>query len=304
MQLNETRMKRQILILTLLCITTFVSGQTFAPTGAKWYYSAQASGAAPPNSEYYLYEAQLDTVVAGHFCKKISITYYEYSGAVTYPLPVFTYQSTDTVYYYNTIYSHFFPLYIFNVVQGDTLSFHTPIVPFPTTDTIWRAVVDSVTSLIISSDTLQRVWTTPLDNFSFNGSYIEKLGCDYLMLHQTLAQILEHDGPMRCYSDSSISYSFSSQPCDHRLISGVNEIGNPFLLSVFPNPTTNYINIETNISKQSHYKLYNSFGQLVKTGVLQTYLTTISIDNLNNGLYNIEITADSKTQRQCFIIER
>ena len=64
-------MKRQLLILIFAFLTTYSMGQTFAPIGAKWHYSAQAGGQAPQNSEYYLYESQLDTIVASHSCKKI-----------------------------------------------------------------------------------------------------------------------------------------------------------------------------------------------------------------------------------------
>ncbi|MBI4931750.1 MAG: T9SS type A sorting domain-containing protein [Bacteroidetes bacterium] len=299
-------MKRLLLISTLLWLTTFAIGQTFAPTGAKWYYSAQANGAAPPNSEYYLYESQLDTVVGGHSCKKISVTYYKYqNGDTAYLPPVFTYQSTDTVFYYNTIYSRYFPLYIFNVVQGDTLVFHSPTVPFNPADTLWQSVVDSVTSFIVGADTLQRVWTTePNTNaFSWWGGYIELLGCPFLMLPQPHTIFPEWDGPMRCYSDSIISYNFNTFLCDYRLTTGVNEIENSFGLSIFPNPTDNQINIKTTDSRQFSFKIYNSFGQLIKTGILHQ-TTSLSIDNFSSGLYSIEFTADNKVLRQCFIVDK
>ena len=291
-------MKSIFLISTAVLVLTVAHGQTFAPIGAKWYYSAQASGMAPPNSEYYLYESQLDTVVAGQSCQKISVTYYKYfNGDTAYLPPVFTYQSTDTVYYYNTIYSKYFPLYIFNVLQGDTLVFHSPVIPFPTSDTLWRAVVDSVTSLIISSDTLQRVWTTPLDNYAFHGSYIEKLGCDFLMLHQNLGLIIEHDGPMRCYSDSIISYNFNTFPCDYRLTTGINEIENYSRLSISPNPFSAQTVLQTdNLLKNATLSIVNCFGQTVshiKNISVQTIV--FSRDNLASGLYFVRLTEENKT---------
>ena len=296
-------MKKLILISLTLLLTTFIYGQTFAPLGAKWYYSSEHGGTAPFNSEYYLYESKLDTVIAGHSCKKISVTYFQYlNGDTAYLPPVFTYQSTDTVFYFNSIYSRYFPLYIFNVVQGDTLIFHSPDIPYPLSDTTWRAVVDSVTNLIISSDTLIRVWTSPLDNYAFYGSYIEKLGCDFLMFPQN-GLIMESDGPMRCYSDSTISYNFSSLSCDFRLTTGINKIDNLLEFSIFPNPTNDIINIVTINNKQQHYKIYNSLGQLIMIGVL-LQKTSISIDNFNNGIYNIQLTTDTKTYRKTFIVNK
>ncbi len=277
-------------LLTILLLLTYgiCWGQTFAPIGAKWYYSAQASGMAPQNSEYYLYESQLDTIVGGHNCKKISVTYYKYlNGDTAYLPPVYTYQSADTVYYYNTIFSNYFPLYIFNVVQGDTLRFHRP--DLTVIDTTWRAVVDSVTSLIISTDTLKRVWTTPLDSYSFHGSYIEKLGCDFLMLPQTLALIIEHDGPMRCYSDSTTSYSFNTLfPCDYRLTTGINESENTFGLSLFPNPVTNKLTITIDNYEPTEIILYDLASRKL---LQQTFInsTIINTEQLAKGMYLYEV---------------
>ncbi len=301
-------MKRHLLILTLVTVATIGNGQThnFAPLGAEWYYSASANGAAPTGSEYYHYQSQLDTIVAGHTCRKISITYYQYSGAITYPSPVFTYQTGDTVFYYNSVYSKYFPLYIFNVSPGDTLVYHSPVVPFNPADTLWQSIVDSVTNFVVSGDTLQRVWTTePNTNaFSFWGGYIELLGCPFLMIHQPHTIFPEWDGPMRCYSDSTHSFNFNSFACDYHLTNGIDELQNSFGLSVFPNPTRNQINIQTNSTGKLSFNIYNSLGQLVMNGILATNFTTLDINNLTNGIYSIELRADFKTDRQCFIVEK
>lgn len=286
------QMRRQLLLLNLASLTVFSYGQSFAPLGAKWYYSAQAGGMAPQNSEYYLYESQKDTIVDGQSCKKLTVTYYKYlNGDTVYLPPVFVYQSTDTVYYYNMNYSKYFPLYIFNVSQGDTLTFHSPNIPFNPSDTIWNAVVDSVTSLIIGSGTLKRVWTTTLGNYSFHGSYIEKLGCDFLMLHQASGLILEHDGPMRCYSDNSISYNFFTFSCDYRLTTGTNELENPYEVLVYPNPAQNSINFEANFETED---ITNSF--LIITDVVgrqkgkynipaQNSPLVVNTETYSNGIY-------------------
>lgn len=306
------QMRRQLLLLlSLASLTVFSYGQSFAPLGAKWYYSAQAGGMAPQNSEYYLYESQKDTIVDGQSCKKLTVTYYKYLNGDTASLPpVFVYQSTDTVYYYNTNYSKHFPLYFFNVSQGDTLTFHSPNIPFNPVDTIWKTVVDSVTSLIIDSDTLKRVWTTPLGNYSFHGSYIEKLGCDFLMLHQALGLILEHDGPMRCYSDSSISHNFNTFPCDYRLTTGTNELTNPFGLSVYPNHHQSQITLEFDFSKTKNALILikNIFGQSVKkidniTFAKGNNKMEIDVSELSKGLYFVQLQSENKIMSKKFVKE-
>lgn len=85
---------------------------------------------------------------------------------------------------------------------------------------------------------------------------------------------------------------------------GIEEISFQNLVSLFPNPTTNQLNIKLNLNEQFRYYIYNSFGQLVKIGILQPDLATIYIDNLSVGLYTIEIKSDSNYDRQCFIVEK
>ena len=297
-------MKNISLTVLLFASATLAYGQTFAPSGAQWHYGASANGAAPTGSEYYHYQSQLDTVVAGHSCKKITITYYQYSGAITYPASVFTYQIGDTVFYYNNIYSKYFPLYIFGVLPGDTLFYHSPVIPGNPADTLFKVLVDSVTTLVVDVTPLKRVWTTPLGDFSLGQNYTELIGSDWLMLHQPSAVFPEWDGPARCYSDSNIEYHFTLQSCNYLLTNGISELENTFGLLVFPNPTTNRINIQTSNKQKFTFNIHNSVGQLVKTGILETNSTTIYINELINGIYTIELAHDGKMERKCFIVEK
>lgn len=298
-------MIKQILLLILLALANVSNGQTFAPIGAKWHYSSSGNGTSPINAEYYLYESVSDTLVAGHACKKISVTYYKYNGAITPQTPVFTYQTGDTVFYYNNIYLKYFPLYIFNVSQGDTLTYHSPTVPVNPADTLWRSVVDSVSNFIVGADTLQRVCTTePISSaFSFWGGYIELLGSPFLMLHQPHAIFMEWDGPMRCYSDNNISYNFNSYSCDYRLVTGLSEGLAEFEISIFPNPANNILTIKTDDNILTNYKIYNALGQPLLSGQLVS-TSTIQIDNFSAGLYVIELTTNNYSKRQTFIINK
>ncbi|MBK9733387.1 MAG: T9SS type A sorting domain-containing protein [Chitinophagaceae bacterium] len=241
-------------------------------------------------------------MVGGHACKKISVTYYQYSGAVTHPPSIFTYQENDTVFYYNILYSKYFPLYIFNVSQGDTLVFHSPIIPSNPADTLWQSIIDSVTNFVVDNDTLEWIWTTEpnLDAYSFQGGYIEKLGCPFLMLHQPHAIFPEWDGPMRCYNDSEISFNFNTYPCDYLLTNGINENKNQFGLFIFPNPASYELNVQTKLNREFRFSICNSFGQLMNTGILQPGAAKIPLSNYSNGLYSIELNDGSRTERQFF----
>lgn len=297
-------MKYAFLFLYFLVSGVTAFAQSFAPLGAQWYYSASANGAAPTGAEYYHYQSLLDTTVAGQLCKKITVKYYQYNGSVTDRLPIFTYQADDTVWYYNTIYSKFLPLYIFDVSQGDTLVYHSPSVPTNAADTLFKVVVDSITIITAGTTNLKQVWTTPLGEFSLGRSYSELMGSDWLMLHQPSVVFPEWDGPMRCYSDSIINYSFSSKPCDYLMTNGIAELQNPLEFFVFPNPATTEINIQTSVPKKYEYVIYNSIGQLVNKGIVSSNEETISVFNIGNGVYNIELRNGNAVQLKTFLIRK
>jgi len=61
--------------------------------------------------------------------------------------------------------------------------------------------------------------------------------------------------------------------------------------SVYPNPTTNYINIKSEIDID-RVKLYNSLGQVVLQK--NQHATQLNVDNLNSGLYILKIHSGSK----------
>lgn len=73
---------------------------------------------------------------------------------------------------------------------------------------------------------------------------------------------------------------------------------------IYPNPAIDLINIQSKSTKETYFKIYNSIGQVVKTGLLQPDLTTIYINNLREGMYFIELTFESKLERQCFFVRK
>jgi hypothetical protein len=81
-------------------------------------------------------------------------------------------------------------------------------------------------------------------------------------------------------------------------------IVNSHLLSIFPNPTSSELNIKSHDQKEIHYCIYNTVGQILKEGTINSYLTTIGLGNLSDGLYNIVFSTFSKIERRSFILEK
>lgn len=87
-------------------------------------------------------------------------------------------------------------------------------------------------------------------------------------------------------------------------ITGIENVLANNLFSIFPNPTTNELNIQTNNKQNFNLKIYNTLGQLVQTGILESYTTIIHIHNLTNGIYSIVVSDDCKTEQKCFMVEK
>lgn len=277
----------------LWTISILLNAQSWAPIGAKWYYSSSAGGLAPTRSEYYLYEVIGEEIYEGKLCKKINITYYKYqNGDTAYLAPLYTYESNDKVYYYNNKFNRFLELYIFSASIGDTILYHTTDTSSWYSDTTFRIVVDSITEFIVGTDTLEYFHTSPIDDWWFYGGYIQKIGSKVLMLPSYRVTIPEADGPLRCYQDSSIQVKFSIVPCEYRMTSNVSNTINQRTLKIYPNPANTNLNIEFNdvVTRAYDLMIFNSIGQkVISLPGLENQNVEIDTKLFQSGIYFIKI---------------
>lgn len=92
---------------------------------------------------------------------------------------------------------------------------------------------------------------------------------------------------------------------DTCIANGINEeISDKNKLSIFPNPGSNILNIQTSNMQKINFNIYNSYGQLVKIGVITNGLITININEFTNGFYSITFFVDNTVKRQIFIVEK
>ncbi len=73
-------------------------------------------------------------------------------------------------------------------------------------------------------------------------------------------------------------------------------------INLFPNPAKDFVNIRINTESELHcsIKIYNSIGSLIKSDYFdfskEKNNYSINLENMSNGLYIAEITADNKKQ--------
>lgn len=101
------------------------------------------------------------------------------------------------------------------------------------------------------------------------------------------------------------NYGIYGKFIDHSI--GFNEeINNKDIIKIFPNPTTNIVQmniVNENIAELT-LNIYNVAGILVKSEILTKNIRQINVGNLNNGVYMIEIKTKEWTKKQKLIIQR
>ncbi|MFT7158762.1 MAG: hypothetical protein ACI8Q1_003796, partial [Parvicella sp.] len=72
----------------------------------------------------------------------------------------------------------------------------------------------------------------------------------------------------------------------------ISENNNSF--RIYPNPSSDLINLNCNATGKLNYNIYNATGQLVKQGDILNN-GNISISNLSYGMYSVEIISEGKS---------
>lgn len=293
-----------------------LNGQTLIEDSAVWHYSGPNGGAVPPNSEFYRYWVEKDTTYKGQQAKKIERMHFRYAGDSVSWEPLYLFDRNDSVFYYNDHYQRYILLYDFTANVGDTLKFYAPdtaaVRTLNLTDSTFRIVIDSIQMQTFGNETLKAIYSTQLDGISYSGRigksdypYIEKIGSLDRMLPQYHMAIMEHDGPLRCYEDSSIYIKYTNlSDCNYRIISSLEE--NKMMSSLFtvsPNPINDFAQLEiANVAIQS-IELLDIKGRLVKEFHLND--KKLDFQNVSNGIYFLKVrTQDNEELSKKLVVDR
>jgi hypothetical protein len=290
----------------------------FAPAGAEWYHSITDMGVF---HSYYTG----DTVISGISCRSIvrkAITEPPYSTAGLYirDLPtLYFYNSSDTVFIYNSLFNRFTPLYVFNVHDGDTV--RLTILPpevnefsGPYADSTFGFVVDSVRMVLYDTATLKTVYTRRIGNctntryvYTYGngdsiGAYAERIGGisiglspQYVCGANLVDMSYETQGALRCYNDPTLSVKLVSGICGAPPSTSVAAM-NKQAISIFPNPATDIINIINEIPTSSTLvSITNVDGREMMNEILfnNMHNTAINISQLPSGVYIVKLVIDN-----------
>jgi uncharacterized protein YdeI (BOF family) len=130
-------------------------------------------------------------------------------------------------------------------------------------------------------------------NVYLNGEFVENV-TDTSYTFTDVAAGYTHIGVSAVYGDQE------SEQATVDCTTGIEDV-NSIELSVYPNPATNWIMV--NASELSTVEIRNITGKLISTYQMTSLSERIDVSELENGIYIISVTNNSKVTSKRLIIE-
>jgi hypothetical protein len=93
------------------------------------------------------------------------------------------------------------------------------------------------------------------------------------------------------------------QPFEISVISGVGETNFNLELSVYPNPTTNYLTLKVDKTTDLSFQLYDLQGKLIKNKKVSERTTTIKMEELPTSTYFLKVVKKKQIVKTFKIIK-
>jgi hypothetical protein len=93
------------------------------------------------------------------------------------------------------------------------------------------------------------------------------------------------------------------QPFEISTTVGINETTINLELSVYPNPTTNVLNLKVENVDGLIYQLFDKQGKLLENKTVVNTNTTINVENLPSSTYFLKVTKNSQVTKTFKIIK-
>lgn len=135
-------------------------------------------------------------------------------------------------------------------------------------------------------------------------SIIEGIGSTF-GITAPLVLPFENNDQLLCYSkDNLVLYPDSTYNCD-KTVGIVEIIKEDQIFTLYPNPTTQVINIKINSKTPSkgHVRIFNMNGVEVHRSIIYEKETQIDVSFLNKGVYFVQFINQNKLESRLFIKE-
>lgn len=169
----------------------------------------------------------------------------------------------------------------------------------------WQTVIDSLQNSNLQSITPDLLWQ---NNQLTAGNYQHYYWYKDMQWQQSISGNIfninqnAHYYLMAENSNGCLLKSFSQ----HLLLLNTDDIANEHAVNFYPNPTKDFITLNINVSGKSNaeLKIYNLYGDLLKSEMIEKNQQQINIKDLKNGMYLVVIKSDIVAKSIKLIIQR
>lgn len=303
-------MKTGLITLLFLVLFQLVNAQSWVSTNPVWHYDYWV----PWWEGFVKIEQVDDTIIESHLCQKLQVTDHQfvldenmewYHNSINWQAR-YTYESNDTVYYWNA--DHFDVLYDFTAnANGHWLVDHGTQM-FGCNDSSF-VKVDNVGTVNLSGE--NALWMELSDSVGgsvgIKGEVNSRFGAmqDYLFPTMRACDgtiIDDYIFSFKCFRDDSLYYNPSGEDCEYMLTHLGMEDQLEAKFSMYPNPASEWLFVETDWNEGS-YEIITASGQKITSGKLDQGMVFMDIKHIPNGVYLMEITTNSGVKSmQRFIV--
>lgn len=296
-------MKLKLYITAIILIFQFHQslGQDFAPVGAKWHYTERFAFSG--DISYLWIESVGDTIIKGKDC-----TILENNGGLMCAFrntQDFVYYEDSITYFYVPEIDTFQILYNLKAQKDSSWTIVFGIDLESKLDTI-QVVVDSISYSTINSKELKKLHVSykslnfGSEDLGYKGEIIERIGdSNYLFNLYSLSGIVcdgNYSGGLRCYQDPEMGFYSTeiAESCTYIYKwTGIenNNLNTDF--KVYPNPTSDWIKIESKTSKELIISILNLSGKVLINSLL-VGSSNLDLTNFQKGFYILEIKQSDK----------
>ena len=266
-------MQKLSILIFCLSFCSFLNSQTFAPIGTKWGFNYASVG----GSGSYFLESVADTIIQGKSCRKLVTqnVYYVCPACPSYTKGVrFIHENNDSLF--GLINGNFVLIFRYNLQIGDTFSY-TPTQKYLVT----RKVDTLISGQTLKKWQLKSLCTDTRYNNAYN-SFVEKIGSLYSVLGLGYYCFSDPDYYDLCtFSSGNIQIGGSCR------YTKTNDLTDNIQLKIQPNPTSSFLNIETE-HPFSDFKIYDLAGKLIQKGVY-TEGGSLDVSRLAQGIYVLQL---------------
>lgn len=287
--------KIHLLVVLLLAILPIrVIAQDFAPVGAEWHYTERF--VLYWNIESYVKIKSVgDTIIQGKNCKIL-----ESDGSLMcmfYNERVYVYSEDSIAYFYEQEIDSFQILYDLRARKDSSWTIIFKVDLAPRMDTV-LVTVDSVASVTINGKVLKKLFVN-YEQLSgsflpyFYGEIIEGIGDLHYLFNLYTAWVFcdgNYSGGLRCYEDSVIGF-YSTGIADSCTYTndgtGLSSISAEQMIRTYPNPTSDFLFIETDLLSPIEIRLCNPLGGVeIEENMVGRH--QLDLSGLPAGLYFLE----------------